>query len=276
MHRADILTGCNFGWITGYILLPIIAYFLRNYIYIQIIPTLIIVLMGLIWLPRIDESPRWLMANEKYPQAKNVLRRACCQNKRMDNFEAKFDQLKRSKMNQTKTANSGNLWQMVFNRKYSIITLILWFSFFVNGFIYHGFSLNIEIIGGNVYYNFALAGIVEIPSVLINLIGLKFIGRRAFTICSILSAAICYAIIVNLRIFYNLSDDNLLLILLSMMGKMFVFASFNTIYIHASEIFPTKFRQSGVSSCSIIARVGSTMAPFVKDLVRICLITLKH
>ncbi|OTF76498.1 organic cation transporter protein-like protein [Euroglyphus maynei] len=281
-RRSDVIMGCNFGWIVGYLLLPIIAYILHNYVLVQLLATMGMTVMAVFWLPYLPESPRWLIANEKYERAKSILQKACKRNNRVEEFEYKFESLKNKA---TKLITTGKtveeheqqqsdgekfmtLWSMVTHKKYCMMTLILWFSFFVNGFIYHGFSLNVEIIGGNVFINFALAGLVEIPSVVISLIGMRYIGRKAFIISTIVSAAFCYATIATFRILWaNLSDNDIMLVSLSMLGKMFIFATFNAIYIHAGEIFPTKLRQSGVSSCSISARAGSTIAPFVKDLV---------
>lgn len=276
--------GCNFGWIIGYLLLPILAYILHNYIIVQSIATLTMTMMAVFWLPYLPESPRWLLANEKYERAKTVLKKACKRNNRVEvvnEFEFRFESLKNKAKKlitngkeveeqdqQQSNGEKVTFWTMVTNKKYCMMTMILWFSFFVNGFIYHGFSLNVEILGGNVFINFALAGLVEIPSVVISLIGMRYIGRKAFTIFTIISAACCYAIIATFRLACDdLSDNDIMLVTLSMLGKMFIFATFNAIYIHAGEIFPTRLRQSGVSSCSVAARVGSTIAPFVKDLV---------
>lgn len=52
-----------------------------------------------------------------------------------------------------------------------------------------------------------------------------------------------------------------------MTGKFFVTASFGLIYLYTAELFPTVARNVGVGSCSMIARFGSTIAPFVKELV---------
>jgi OCT family organic cation transporter-like MFS transporter 4/5 len=61
-------------------------------------------------------------------------------------------------------------------------------------------------------------------------------------------------------------------ILLAMIGKLFIFSSFNAIYIHAGEIFPTVLRHTGIGSCSISARIGTILAPFVKEIVsQVCI-----
>ena len=54
---------------------------------------------------------------------------------------------------------------------------------------------------------------------------------------------------------------------LAMLGKFAITSSFRVIYLCAAEIFPTTLRQIGVGSCSVGARIGSVIAPFVKELV---------
>lgn len=151
-------------------------------------------------------------------------------------------------------------------RKYS---LIFWFSFAVNAFVYHGISLNVELIGGNLFFNFAVAGLVEIPSIILNIWGLKYFGRRAFTVGTMLLASLSYLSLSLLDVYKQSIDSyhQILELLFAMIGKLFIFSSFNAIYIHSGEVFPTVLRHTAIGSCSIAARIGSTLAPFVKELV---------
>lgn len=233
------------------------------------------ILMSLIWLPHISESPRWLLTKCRYRKARKILKVACKRNGKMEDFEKRFTQLKHH-FNVDKSGNNGeqqkeplhkSIFALFRNKKFCITTLILWTTFYVNGFIYHGFSLNIDIIGGNVFINFALAGLIEVPSTAINIIGMKYFGRRIFTMSAILAAATCYITIAILRWLTDIPTDHMMVIGLSLIAKMFIFCTYNAIYIHAGEIFPTQLRHMGVSSCSIASRFGSTVAPFVKEIV---------
>ncbi|KAJ6223545.1 hypothetical protein RDWZM_002090 [Blomia tropicalis] len=270
-YRTDSILSTSFGWVIGYLLLPLVAFLLQNYRYLQMVPTISISIMCLLWLPYLPESPRWLITNGRNDQARDLVRRASKRNGKLDqNFEKKFDQLvteqTSTEMNQLKPKSKeeskhNTVWSLLRSRQYCSTTLILWFSFYINGFIYHGFNLNVDILGGDVYTNFALAGLFEIPSMLLNLIGMKYLGRKCFTVGTILSAALCYSIIVMLQVWWPM--DHWSIVVCSMLGKMFIFSTYNAIYIHAGEIFPTELRHSGVSSCSIAARFGSIVAPFV-------------
>ena len=60
-------------------------------------------------------------------------------------------------------------------------TLILFYNWFVNAFAYFGLSLNMgQLTGGSdVYFNFTMSGLLEIPAYAAALLILKHLGRRA-------------------------------------------------------------------------------------------------
>jgi OCT family organic cation transporter-like MFS transporter 4/5 len=58
-------------------------------------------------------------------------------------------------------------------------------------------------------------------------------------------------------------DIEWLVITLTMLGKMSVTASYGTIYLFSVEQFPTVIRNVALGCCSMSARVGSTIAPYL-------------
>lgn len=76
-------------------------------------------------------------------------------------------------------------------RKY---TLIFWYSFGVVTFIYYGISLNINDFGGDLFLNFIIAGFVEVPSILICVVALRFIGRKTLTSGNLLATGNYFSI----------------------------------------------------------------------------------
>ena len=60
-----------------------------------------------------------------------------------------------------------------------------------------------------------------------------------------------------------------LVILLAMVGKFCISASFAIIYVFSAELYPTVVRNIGVGSGSFFARVGGITAPYIAQLVRV-------
>ena len=53
---------------------------------------------------------------------------------------------------------------------------------------------------------------------------------------------------------------------LSCLGKMGSSAAFSLIYLYSAEMFPTAVRNTALGTCSMVARVGGFMAPYIASL----------
>ena len=140
-------------------------------------------------------------------------------------------------------------------------TLIMFFAMPVNAFIYYGISFGIGDFGGNLYVTQVLAGLAEVPGLLITLLVTHRYGRRFFTcynmiICGIVSfIAIFTQYSANMTIFFTV------------LAKFFITNSYNVIIVQTSEIFPTVLRTAAGGSITVISRIGAMSAPFVTTLV---------
>lgn len=80
-YRGDagiLLTG---GWIIGFVCLPGVAYFIRNFRILQGLATLMVV--GLvIWSFFIDESTRWQITHRQEDKAEQTIMKAFTMNKK--------------------------------------------------------------------------------------------------------------------------------------------------------------------------------------------------
>ena len=70
---------------------------------------------------------------------------------------------------------------------------------------------------------------------------------------------------------FTLSEQNIWLITLAMIGKMCITSTYAIIYVFTAELFPTVVRNVAVGSSSMIARVGGAVAPYINLLVRLYL-----
>lgn len=58
-----------------------------------------------------------------------------------------------------------------------------------------------------------------------------------------------------------------LIVTLSLVGKFGIAAAFAIVYVYSAEIFPTEYRSVGIGACSMCARIGGIVAPFIASLV---------
>ena len=61
-------------------------------------------------------------------------------------------------------------------------------------------------------------------------------------------------------------QDDIFRIILAVFGKLCITACFHALFVYASEMYATANRNSGVSVCSVFARVAGMTAPFVGEL----------
>ncbi|GIY46925.1 organic cation transporter protein [Caerostris darwini] len=125
--RATYALATDLAWIAGALCLPAIAWFLRNWFWMQIVITLpSIVLLACFWL--IPESPRWLLAHEKADEAMKILTETAHKNGLdpvITNFELKEAISKSIKANENddKSVNILQLFKPELRKR----TCVIWF-----------------------------------------------------------------------------------------------------------------------------------------------------
>jgi MFS family permease len=273
-YRAVIGIAYQLGWAFGYIALPGIAYLLKDFRHL-LLATTVPEIIWLFWFMRLPESPRWLLTHNKLQEAEEIVMQAIHTNSRdatdvrtvFARMRQEVDLTHRHEQASDQKSKSGgtflDLWK---DRTMTINTVIFFFTWFANAFVYYGISLNIGEIGGNLYWNFFLAGLVEFPSYILCMASFRYIGRRPLLAVTMLGAGICCFAIVLLCI-HDRESMSVWIQGFAIFGKFWITISFGLIYVYTAEIYPTVFRQIGVGACSVVGRTGSILAPFVKELI---------
>ncbi|RXG70757.1 Organic cation transporter protein [Armadillidium vulgare] len=106
--------------------------------------------------------------------------------------------------------------------------------------------------------------LIEVPSYIFAFLVLDRIGRKG-TLCFTLLLGGISLIISG----FIPSDMHTVIVTLSMLGKSGVSAAFAVVYVYSAEIFPTLYRSIGIGSCSMCARIGGILAPFIANLDKI-------
>ncbi|XP_036325810.1 solute carrier family 22 member 3-like [Rhagoletis pomonella] len=238
----------------GEILLAVVAKYFQNWrLILRIVYVPAIVLISYIWI--LPESIRWLLSQGKDEDAKNILRRAATVNKRQlsDDSLHKLISANREKL---ATATDGRFpikeafkqlsWRII-NCSFSWIVIVL---------VYYGISLNAVLLDGDKYNNFMFISLIELPGFFLPFLIMDRFGRRYSLCATMLLSGICCLITAFLP-----ADDFAWRLTFFLMGKLMITAAFQILYFFTSEIFPTNIRNSLLSFCSMVGRVGSMLAP---------------
>lgn len=186
----------------------------------------------------------------------------------MDEYNEKFSRLVHAVECKDFSHNENKLsfidlfkWKNL--RKYAVI---LFFAWAANSFIYYGIALGVGDFGGkNLFVSFTVAGITELPSMAFTIICMKLLPRRTTNLFIFTAAGLICALQLPLR-YHQIqwAQQSTMMI-----AKLFNSCSFTVILYQTMELFPTSIRQTAYSSCSLAGRIGSILAPFIKELAQV-------
>jgi len=251
--------GFEYFWVLGWLTLAVWAYLIRdwrNLVFYTSIPSLGSIV--LIWL--VPESPRWLVARGRLEEAEEVVRQGAEVNR--ITLPASW------RLKPIKQENAGEGFSNVLNlfKKPTMRTktLILYYEFFVNSFAYYGLTMNIgDLAADNVYLNFTVSGLLEIPSYGLAIVILLYGGRRIPYFGSMLLCGVSL-----LSISFVPEGHPTVVLVIALFGKMCITFSFGVIFLYGAELFPTEIRTSGIGSASFVGRFGGMFAPWVEQAGR--------
>ncbi|XP_073335964.1 organic cation/carnitine transporter 2-like [Pagrus major] len=243
----------------GYIILPLFAYFLRDWKSLL----LVVSLPGLLYIPLwwfIPESPRWLVSQGRVEEAEAIVRNAAKKNKIEAPNDIFQDYIANEENTRSKEENYNvfDLFRTSSIRNTTLILLIVWFTLLTG---YYGLSLNSVKLSGNPYINAFISAAVEVPGYISCWLALAYFPRRYAGSSTLLLGAVSL-------FFIQLVPQNLpeLSIALEMLGKFGFTVSSSMIFVYTIEIYPTVIRSTATGTCATISRVGSCIAPFLFEL----------
>lgn len=261
----------------GNILLGSIAMFVRNFRIIlrfSYAPALLVI--SYFWL--IPESSRWLMIIGRQREAVNVILRAAQVNrvklsdKTLKKLHDRCNSVGSERDNIVELAgqSSSGIAAICKSRKLLLRTISCCFCWLVNAFVAYGLTVNSVGLAGSKYANFMLISSVEIPAYILTYFIMGRVGRR-WSLCGtmLLSGLACLGtLLVEPKSVEDTNDNSMGQLVLYLVGKFAITASFSILYVYTTEIFPTNMRNGLMSTCSMIGRVGSMLAPQTPLLVR--------
>ncbi|XP_054712984.1 organic cation transporter protein-like [Uloborus diversus] len=262
-HRTNVGMAIQLGWSTGLFFLAGIGFFFRHWFWFQVAIAVPILPLA-IGYKYIPESPRWLLMQRKYKKLEKVLETAAVMNKKeikcdmKDLITNKFAVSAEGEKGTRKTVLDIFKTPKMRNRAFNMI--YLWI---VNAFLYYAMAFNTNDLAGDSYLNFFVSGALEFPSYAVTYIGVRYYGRRPSLVgLMLIGGAACGA-----QIFVP-ETLSWLTVTFAMIGRFCITGSFGILYLYTTELFPTVVRNAAIGTCSMFGRIGSIVAPFMRELGR--------
>jgi len=249
--------GLGFPWAVAYMALPAIAYVIPYWSHLQLalsVPAL--GFFALLFVPGLlPESPKWLYFHSREKEAEEILKKAAEYN---GNYASNNISISKPKeIKETEPSDSSVSLQDILKSPHTIVcTLVMFYLWFTNALVYYGLVLNAgSFLPGNIYINNIVAGSLEMVATAAALVVFLYGGRRFVQSGTLILSGVCLLLTLA-------TEDDTAKIVFGQIGKFAITASFLMVYLYAAEIFPTVFRNIGMGTSSLFARIGSVLAPF--------------
>uniref|UniRef100_A0AAY4CEC9 Major facilitator superfamily (MFS) profile domain-containing protein n=1 Tax=Denticeps clupeoides TaxID=299321 RepID=A0AAY4CEC9_9TELE len=234
----------------GYMLLPLIAFYIRTWRMLLIALSV----PGLIYIPLwwyIPESPRWLISQGKVEAAEAILRKAARKN-RITAPEVIFKQ--------SEPKERHNVLDLIATSNIRRTTLIL-FLVMTLSMGYFGLSLNTSRLHGDPYLNCFISAAIEVPAYVISWLALRYFPRRMSASASMMLGGVVIYLFI-----YFAQDMPSVSMALEMVGKFGIAIGTALMFPYTGELYPTVIRNTAVGACAMVSRIGSTIAPYLIHL----------
>ncbi|KAL8211922.1 UNVERIFIED_CONTAM: hypothetical protein K2H54_027611 [Gekko kuhli] len=203
----------------------------------------------------IPESPRWLLSQGRIQEAEAIVQKAARRNG-VQAPEVIFDSIELQDLN-SQNQQSYSVLDLVRTqniRSITIMSVILWMVISIG---YFGLSLDTPNLHGDIYVNCFLSAVIEVPAYTISWLLLRNLPRR-YSMAGVLFLGGCVLLFIQLVPAYL----HLVSIILVMIGKFGITASFSIVYVYTAELYPTVVRNMGVGASSMASRFGSILSPY--------------
>ncbi|XP_066144078.1 carcinine transporter [Euwallacea fornicatus] len=264
-YRSFITVLTCLFYTVGLMMLAGITYLIRDWVYLSLSTSLPFILYYLYWF-YLPESPRWLLAKGKFEEASAVLESLAKTNNK--EIPASFKQQLKQRMTNKRSCSEEErankhfgLLDLCSTPNMRLKTVLITLNWFANNMVYVGLSYYGPSLGSNQYLSFLLSSAVEIPSYVAAWFLIEKWGRRwPLCLTMILSGCSCIATVLIPK------RNEIATMILFLLSKSTISASFFIIYPFAGELYPTAIRGLGIGASAYIAGMGLIIIPFITYL----------
>jgi len=250
----------NLPYVAGEALMCLIAWVTRDYRQMHLWGYLPFLALLMLWFV-LPESPRWLLAKGREKEVREILLKAAPDLVIPEDLELETDTTTSSHKPETHQPNpeEEGFLHILRSRILFPCLLVNYINWAVVTLCYYGLTINSVNLGGDMFVNSLLGILVEAPGYLGALLAIDRCGRRPVLLaCHLISGISCISA--------GFISSPLAVTVLATVGKFGTSAAFAIVYLYSAEMFPTNVRNTAVATCSMAARVGGFLAPYIASL----------
>ena len=238
----------------SYHILVLTAYFVRNWKLLFIICSAPYICI-FAFFPFMPESVRWLHSQGNNEKAMTLLKKAARFNGR--SIPEGIELAKADKDSKKKKQSIFTLFR---TKESTFKVLTLCFGWIAGNMLYYGLNLASGGLGGDLYLNFFLVSVIEMPATVIQVYAVNAIGRKKTAISSMLLTGLACLLLIFIPFVVKW---RILRVCIGVLGKLGACMFFATIYLWSTELYPTEIRATATSFLQGTAPVGGCAAPWI-------------